>query len=64
VLRGAHGVAPQDWTCEAPIPPASSPGRVLVLVGTRGARLVKTSFAPLVLSDEEQQRVRDAAARA
>ena len=64
VLRGAHGVAPTDWTYEAPIALASSPRSVLALVGARGARLVKQSFAPLVLSAEEQQRVREAAARA
>ena len=63
VIRGAHRVAPRDWTYEAPIALASSAATVLALVGPAGARLVKASFAPLVLTDEEQKRVREAAAR-
>lgn len=62
VLKGAHGVAPADWTYEEPIPLSPSGNVVLALASGRGARLVKASFAPLVLTEAERHRLEAAAA--
>ncbi len=61
VLKGEHGVAPEDWTYEEPIPVSERGDVLLALAGDGGARLVKTSFEPLVLTDEEKRRLGAAA---
>lgn len=63
VLKGEHGVPPETWTYETPIPLSARGDIVLALAGERGARLVKSSFEPLVLTDEEKERLRSAEGR-
>ncbi len=62
VLKGKRGVAPEHWTYEEPVLLSQGGDCLLALAGTRGARLVKTSFEPLVLTDAEKQRLRTVAA--
>lgn len=64
VLKGAHGVAPKDWTYENPISLSSAGDVLLALANARGARLVKDSLAPFAMTELEKQRVRKAATQA
>lgn len=58
VIKGKHGVAPENWIYEEPIALSEPRGSLLALAGERGARLVKSSFEPLVLTDAEKHRLR------
>lgn len=61
VLEGSHGVPPEGWRCEEPVPLGPGGTRLLALAGPGGALLVPSSFAPLVLTDAETARVAAAA---
>ena len=58
VLKGEHGVAPSYWTYEEPVRLSEGGDILLALASARGARLVKSSFEPFVLTDAEKQRIR------
>lgn len=62
VIKGKRGVAPANWDYEEPITLCEPAGALMALTGDRGARLVKASFEPLVLTDAEKQRLRTATA--
>lgn len=61
VIRGERGVAPENWTYQEPILLSRRGDVLMALAGERGARLVKASFEPLVLTDAEKARLRTAA---
>ena len=54
VLKGTHGVPPEGWRYEEPIPLVPDGTRLLALAGPSGALLVHASFTPLVLTDAEK----------
>ena len=64
VLKGSHGVPPEGWRYEEPVPLDPGGTRLLALAGPDGALLVPSSFAPLVLTDAEKARVTAAQAAA
>ncbi len=56
VLKGIHGLPPEQWDYEIPI--LLDESRALALLGPRGhALLVPRSFYPLVLADDEKQKI-------
>ena len=61
VLKGSHGVPPEGWRYEEPIPLGPEGTRLLALAGPRGALLVHSSFAPLVLTEAEKASIAAAA---
>ena len=61
VLKGSHGVPPEGWRYEEPIPLGPGGTRLLALAGLGGALLVPSSFAPLVLTEAEKAEVAAAA---
>ena len=56
--KGEHGVAPEHWSYEEPVTLLQQGDVVLALAGDRGARLVKASFEPLVLTEAEKEQIR------
>jgi len=56
VLKGMHGLAPEQWDYEAPI--LLDDSKALALLGPNGrALLVLRSFYPLVLAEDERQKI-------
>ena len=54
VLKGSHGVPPDQWRYEEPIQLVPGGTRLLALAGPRGALLVHASYTPLVLTETEK----------